>query len=647
MSGIAGIYYLDGRPVEQADVQRMLNSIAHRGPDGSGVWTNGSVALGCQLLRVTPESAKETQPFIHPSGNVVVFDGRLDNRKELLERLQNSTEISVSSPDSAFVSAAYNVFGENFAKYLIGDFVLGLFDLNQQKILLARDAIGVRPLYYYYSPKQFLFASEIKALLAHPQVPSWPNNDYLAKFLFLCLAGDGTGGETFFEGIYSLPPTFMATVTPEGLSKRQHSDFDVTRRIRFKSSEEYAEGFYYYFEQAVRRRLRSMSPIAVSVSGGLDSSSIFCLAETLKRKGPQISPDILGFSYIFDDGTPLDEKSFLSDIERNYSVSIKRIPAGPQGIIDGNREEIWYVESPYLNSVRNYTEPLHKEVQQSGAKLLLAGDMGDQMLFSQAYLLDLFNHLAWDKVWAHLREFEKWNLDVDPKSFRRLFFQNLLKSYVPPRMLPFIRKIKRHLNGNQVNFRGYKRTFRELSYPYTSKNFMRPRFATAHAKSLYHQVKSEYNVFRCEWANKIASMYGIEYAYPYLDQDLVAYLMAIPGEMQTWKGVPKGILRKAMGGVLPTQILERRWKADGTDLLNERVAHDFPRIVESLQTGRTAVRLGYVDEKILSSELTHLSDKIRRSDCLVSWALCDLLGLELWLQVFFDGKRTWKKGSEP
>jgi asparagine synthase (glutamine-hydrolysing) len=430
----------------------------------------------------------------------------------------------------------------------------------------------------------------------------------------------------------------MASVTSEGLSKRQYWDFDVTRRIRFKSFNEYAEGFYYYFEQAVRRRLRSMSPIAVSVSGGLDSSSIFCLAETLKRKDPQIFPKILGFSYIFKDGTPVDEKSFLSDIERDYSVSIKRIPAGPQGIIDGNREEIWYVESPFLNGVRNFTEPLYKEVQQSGVRLLLTGDMGDQMLFSQAYLLDLFNHLAWDKVWAHLREFKKWNLDVDPKFFRRIFFRNLLKSYIPPIVLPFLRKIKRNLNRYQVSFPVYKRTFQERSHQYTSKNYDRTRFATCHAKSLYHEVKSEYNVFRYEWANKMGSIYGIEYAYPYLDQDLVAYLMAIPGEMQTWNGVPKGVLRVAMRGILPAQILERRWKADGTELLNDRVAHDFPRIVESLQTGGLAVGLGYIDGKILSSELTHLGDKIRRSDCLVSWALCDLLGLELWLQVFFGEK---------
>ncbi len=644
MSGIAGIYYLDGRPVERGEIQRMLDSIAHRGRDGCGVWINGAVALGCQLLRVTPESAKETQPFIHPSGIVAVFDGRLDNRKELLERLQNSTEISTSSSDPAFVLAAYKVFGENFAKYLIGDFVLGLFDLNRQKILLARDAIGVRPLYYYCTPKQFLFASEIKALLTHPQVFTCPNIEYLANFLILRHSGDGKDGATFFDGIYSLPPTFMATVTPEGLSKRQYWDFDITRRIRFKSFKEYAEGFYYYFEQAVQRRLRSMSPVAVSVSGGLDSSSIFCLAETIKRKGPQSSPDILGFSYIFNDGTPQDEKSFLLDIENDYTVSIRRLAMGPQGIMEGRREEVWHGESPFLDNLRNVIEPLYKNVQQSGARILLSGTMGDEMLFSQAYLLDLFNHLAWYKVWAHLKEFGKWNLDVDPRLFTRFFFRNLLRFYVPHTILSYLSGIKRKVINNHLRFEGYEQKLHELAYRRTFKrHFAKTSLATAHSKSLYNEIKSMHKIFLWEWANKVASIYGIEYAYPFVDQDLVSYLMAIPGEVQAWNGIPKGILREGMRGVLPARILERRFKADFTDLSNDPVACDFHSIVQSLESGRMAVRLGYVNEKTLSNELKRLRDHIRRPDCLVSWSLYDLLGLEIWLQVFF-GETISEKG---
>ncbi len=645
MSGIVGIYYLDGRPVERSKIQGMLNTISHRGPDGSEIWMDGPAALGCQLLRVTPESAKETQPFVHHSETVVVFDGRLDNREELLPQLKTSIEVSAESPDPAFVLAAYDVFGDSFTEHLVGDFALGLLDPNHHKLLLARDVIGVRPLYYYSTPKQFLFASEVKGLLAHPQVSTRPNDNYLAEFLFNGLSGEDGDASTFFSGVSTLPPGFMVIVTPEGLLKWQYRDFDPTRSIRFKSSEEYVEGFRHHFEQAVRRRLRSMYPVAVSVSGGLDSSSIFCLAETIRKKSPEAYPEIIGLSYILNEGTPQDERSFLSDIERDYSLSINRFPAGPQGIVDGNEEEVWYTEAPLLNSVRNFTEPLFKNVQRSGARLLLSGDMGDQMLFDQAYLLDLFSRLEWRKVWRHLRQFGKWNLDVNPKSFRRLFFRNLFKSNVSQRIFPYLRGIKRKLVKNHLRFEGYEQNFRKLARQRTSNKMSSPesRPATAHSKSLQRKIKSRYNIFLREWINKVASVYGVEFAFPFLDQDLVSYLLATPGEVQMWEGVPKGILRKAMHGVLPTRILERRWKGDGTDLLNDRVARDFPKMLQYFQSDGMAAGFGYVDEKILSSQLIRLGNKIQRPDCLASWALCDLLGLELWLRAFF-GETVAEKG---
>jgi asparagine synthase (glutamine-hydrolysing) len=646
VSGIVGLYNLDGRPAEQTDIQRMVDSIAHRGPDGSGVWTNGSVGLGCQLLRVTPESTKETQPSVHHSGNVAVFDGRLDNREELLLKLKASNEISAESPDPDLVLAAYHEFGDKFVERLIGDFALGLFDLNRQKFLLARDTMGVRPLYYYYTPKLFLFASEIKALLAHPQVSTRPNDDYLAEFLFLRLSGNDGEGSTFFKGVNNLPPGYLANVTQGTLSKTQYWNFDVGRSIRFKYFEEYVEGFRYYFEQAVRRRLRSIYPIAVSVSGGLDSSSIFCLAETIKKRGPQPYPEVLGFSCIFENGTPQDEKSYLLDIEHDYSVSIRRIPMGLQGIMEGSRESLWHVEAPYLDNLQNLTKPLYKSIQESGIRIVLSGTMGDQMLFDQEYLVDLFNHLSWYKVWTHLREFGKWNLDVDPKWFMRFFFRRLIRSYVPDKFVPYFGSIKRKLIKSHLNFGGYKQIFHKMVYRHISNNdLIKTHSSTAHSNSLFNQIKSRYNIFCLEWNNKLASIYGIEFSYPFLDRDLVSYLMAIPGEVQTWKGVPKGILRESLRGVLPMQVLQRRSKADFTDLINEQMVRDFHSIVENLQLGRMAVSLGYVDEKILGHELTRLKGQIRRPDCLVSWSLYDLLGLEIWLQVFFgktiEGKEVY------
>jgi asparagine synthetase B (glutamine-hydrolysing) len=138
-----------------------------------------------------------------------------------------------------------------------------------------------------------------------------------------------------------------------------------------------------------------------------------------------------------------------------------------------------------------------------------------------------------------------------------------------------------------------------------------------------------------EWDNKVAAMHGLETASPFLDRDLLAFLLGIPGEMQTWKGVPKALLREAMRGVLPEAILRRTWKADFSHLVNEGMAQDFPQVVRCLESDSLAVRLGYLDGRLLGNELNLLKGRMRGSDCEAAWSLSDLLGLEVWLQVFF------------
>src|SRR5262249_18316560 len=155
----------------------------------------------------------------------LVFDGRLDNREELLSALKDAPEIEQNCPDPTLVLAAYIAFGERFAERLNGDFALGLFDPRRQQLWLARDAVGIRTLYYYRSGATFLFASEIKALLAHPGVSTRPNDDVLADYIFQGLPGPDERGETFFEGIFSLPPAFLGVLTPKGFMTRRYWDF--------------------------------------------------------------------------------------------------------------------------------------------------------------------------------------------------------------------------------------------------------------------------------------------------------------------------------------------------------------------------------------------------------------------------------------
>ncbi len=630
MSGIVGIWNLDGKPVEPELLARMSATMAHRGLDGEAMWIEGPVGLACQLFRVTPESEKETQPLVDSRGIVLVFDGRLDNREELLASLRDSYKISSSSPDPALVLSVYEEFGDRLPERLMGDFALGLFDPKRQQLLLARDAIGIRPLYYHRVRNTFLFASEIKAILAHPDVSPRPNDDMLAEFLITNVHDQNM---TFFEDVFSLPPAYMAVLTVQGFTKRRYWDFDSAGRIRLGSFDEYAVAFRHLFEQAVRRRLRSAHPVAVSVSGGLDSSSILCVAETLARREIGI-PSIRGVSYTSKERSPSDERAFLIEIEKKYGSSIYQIPLASTGSMEGSEQVVSHVETPMLIEQWSDLHTFLRTIQRRGARVVLTGHWGDQVIFPQQYLVDLFRRLAWREVRTHLHEYSRWLTDLDPRYFRRRFLMDLIKQHVPRRFHPFLRwlRVKRDPPwcSKALHRRACQCAWKRGGNGWTP--------SSAHARSLYETARSTHHVHCMEWENKVASMHGMEMAFPFLDRDLLSFLMAIPGEVLTPNGIPKGLLRAAMAGVLPEAILLRRGKADFTHLVNEAVEHDFPWIVRTVESEGEAVKRGYVSRDVLKKSLDRLEGRIQGATCEVAWTLSDLLGLELWLRAFFCRK---------
>jgi asparagine synthase (glutamine-hydrolysing) len=138
-----------------------------------------------------------------------------------------------------------------------------------------------------------------------------------------------------------------------------------------------------------------------------------------------------------------------------------------------------------------------------------------------------------------------------------------------------------------------------------------------------------------EWNNKVAAMHGLEMAFPFLDRDLISFLMAIPGEVSTHQGVPKALLREGMRGVVPKTILKRRWKADFTSLVNEGLDKAYPRLIQNLDRGRS-VELGYLKGEVLKAKLVSFRGQLKGPSSETAWALSDLLGLEIWLQTFFS-----------
>jgi asparagine synthase (glutamine-hydrolysing) len=635
MSGIVGLWNLDGRPLEPSVLDGMSRTLRHRGPDGEGRCIDGSSGFVHQHAWVTPEEVGEQQPLVGRTDAVLVLDGRIDNRDELLRAL----DLPRTASDAGCVLAAYERWGDAFAERLNGDFALAVFDESRQRLILARDAIGIRPLYYFRNERLFAFASEIKALLAHPDIPSQPDDEGIADFLLMSSRPLDQQAATCFAGISAVEPAHLVIATPGRAAARRYWDFDAGLAIRLRSFAEYTEAFQERFSTAITRRIRSAYPIAVSVSGGLDSSSIFCEAETLVRSGAGACPGIKGVAYSGFAGTDSDEVAFLREIEREYGVSIDRFPLEQfSGLASGVHEQIGAIEAPFLDYMWGVTRELHRRARATGARVLLSGTWGDQVLFSSAYLIDLFRRLAWGKILHDLREYRRWFGEEEARILTRSFAWATARHHLPPALVPPLKRIRlkwfppgRPKRWFSDAFLG--RALRFADRPAT----MGAGFHSAQARSIYLEARSKYHVHCMEWNNKVTALSGLDAALPFLDRDLIAFLMAIPGEIQNWRGVPRGLMREAMRGILPEPVRTRAWKANFTNAVNRGVEQDLSAITHALSRDSLGVRRGYLDPERLAPEVAALSASLSEADTSYSWDLADVFGLEVWLQVFFQG----------
>jgi asparagine synthase (glutamine-hydrolysing) len=636
VSGIVAIWNLDDRPLAADLLVRMRRRLAHRGRDDEGQWVVGPTGLGCQLSRITPESAMEEQPVVGAGGTVLVFDGRVDNRTELLGALRDRADLGGDPADSEIVSAAYDLYGRGLPEKLLGEFAFALFDPRQESLFLARDALGVRPLTYCRIGETVLVASEIKALLEHPAVSATPNADALADFIFDHVHDLEA---TFFAGVLNLPPAHAALVTRQGVRTWRYWDFDPATRTDLSSFEEYAECFVGLLRAATLRRMRSAHPVSISVSGGLDSSSILSLAAEMSEQGQVARP--VAVAYMPPGGSDADESEFLADIEAFTGIQIERLPMA-QGILDRCEEGIWHLEVPWLDGQWNTTVEFMGWLGQAGVRVMMTGNWADELLFPQAYLVDLFRRMRWRQISAHLREFGPWMTDADERFFCRRFWMDLVKFHLPGPLLPLAHRsrVKRGVPWFARDFRrhGYRRSWRLRRDVRTS--------GTAHFRSLYAEARSAHHVMCLEWNDKIAAMHGLEITYPFLDRDLVAFLMSVPGEIITCGGVPKALLREAMRGKLPEAIRQRRWKANFLGAINQGIEWEYDRIVDKLGSLRSAAERGYIDGGRLGSRLVDLRRGLRSDSDEAAAAVLELLALEIWLRVFFEpGERTGADGA--
>lgn len=628
VSGIFGVCCFDGRPVDRALVSGMSETLAHDGRDGEGVAVEGSSAIGCRLLRGSADAARAAQPVHTASGARVVFDGRLHNRSELISELRNLCDISTATSDAGLAAASYAIGGPAFATRLLGDFAVAVLDVRARRVVLARDGMGIRPLYYRRTPSSVLFGSHIKTVTVDPAFEVRPDNQLLAELLLRRAHRRACDNATLFAGVSQVPPGHVAVFTSSGTQLHRYWDFDRRRQDSARSFDDCAHEFRHLFERAVSRRLTSTHPTAIAVSGGLDSSSIFCAASRATAR------PVVGLTYTPHDGSASDESAFVTDVERACGKAIRHVDAPAEGLLYESAAIVRAAEAPMLNGQWFRGHRLLNAVTAAGARTLLTGHWGDQLLFDQAYLVDLLRTGAWRTLGAHLREYPRWFPDARAGEFLIQFGSDVLEYALPRWLRSTVRAAKRRVNDPEPWDDWFTDRFRQEPRPDV---FDHAAGAPALACALYREVRSQYHHLCLEWNAKVGASYGVDIAFPFLDRDLVEFLIGVPGTVLARDGAPKALLRESLKGLAPDTILRRRAKAHFTEAVNRSTRQDFAALLKMLGPTSLVVELGYVDASKLARGLAAAGPALETSSTsIVSWRVTAVAALELWLRQFVE-----------
>lgn len=563
MSGIAGILSGEnGRPADEADIQRMLARMRHRGRDGSSWWTGGGAALGHAWLDTTGEGGPG--PLTMAGGKLAVTaDCRLDNRDELLARLGIRDR---SAPDAALLMRAYLKWGETCPTYLQGDFAFAIWDAERRALLCVRDHFGIKPFYYHSGAGRFAFASEIGPLLALGGIETTINEHQISGFL-AGLPDDPQS--THYADIFRLPARHVLVVADDKAVLRRYWQIEPSSRPRRRDA---AEEFGQLFSQSVRNRMRGTSAVGAMLSGGLDSSSIACVAG--RHLASERKPQLKTFSLVFEKGSPMDEKPFIDAVLGAWPLDGTPIAIGnyaPFAEFDRILEE---QEGTFLAPGLSLTRSIYRTAGASGIKVLLDGHGGDEVVsHGHGLLHELANQGKWLALWHELRGAS----GVYGEGMLSMYLR-FLTLYGPAWRIARLRgQMNRLLSrlrprqaepgrgpawGGLVNGELARRT--DLVDRFRRAGYMPASVSASEALTHRWVLSTGLVPHAFEVLDKAAANFGIEPRYPFWDKPLVEFCLALPGEEKLHNGFGRHVLRQAMQGLLPPAVQWRRDKIDFT-----------------------------------------------------------------------------------
>lgn len=562
VSAIVGVLDRTATGVDSDRIRALTTQLQQFGPDGACYWVGDSVGVGYQHHRTTPEAPADPPP-VQEGSTVVVADLRLDNRSELRTRLDCRDE---GISDTALLREAYEEWGVYCPDELVGAFAFAIWDCDRHRLLCARDHIGVKPLYVVDQPETVAVASAVPPLLDVPGVDVTPNHTRIGDFL----TGRFENREaTFYENVERLPPGHSITVTRDEVQRRAYWSPADVEPLDTAPQAAYERRFRELFETAVADRMRAAGRVGSLLSGGLDSSSICCVAG--RRQSETGAEPLPTVSAVFDSVPACDEREYIQavlDAGRFDPTFVRGDQIGPLDAVDTMLEG---GSEPYYPSLFMLIPGLFAEANDAGIDVLLNGYGGDQTMGS-----DLRGHLRGlarrGRVLSLLSEVRAYANRYPGLSTRGVLWRDVLRPLAPG---PIRRTWHRRFDPEHY----VANAFAPLNQGFAHESGLAGRLArdatSAPARSQRalrrRSLAASEPSFYLERSHVAGALTGVEPRFPYFDKRLVEFSLGLPPGQTVQNGLDRTIVRAALGDELPDAVRRRDDKAE----FSPNVVHGF------------------------------------------------------------------------
>lgn len=628
MCGIAGILRRDGQPVNERLVAQMTAALHHRGPDDSGYFLDGPVGLGnCRLSII--DLAGGHQPMANETGTVwVVYNGEIYNFGELRHFLEARGRRFRTSSDTEVIIRAYEEFGPAGVERLRGMFAFALWDVSRKRLLLARDQIGIKPLYYVLGSQRLVFASEIRALLLDPRVPRGLSLRALDRFLSFSYV---PGEETIFEGIRRLPPGHLLLYEEGKVEIRPYWHLAVSPDGH-ETEDRYTAELQDLLEQAVKRHLVADVPVGVFLSGGLDSSSLVAL---LAKMGRQDTPT---FSVGFADGSYFNEIEDARQVARHFGMNHIPLVVRPD-VADLLPRVVRSLEEP-IGDPSTFLTYLISRAAREHVKVVLTGIGGDELFAGYRRYLGARQVTRLRRLPGAVRNFLRWGVNHVPATeesrlgYHLTLLRRLLDAAEAPHPDAYIRMLSYFTPAMKAQL--YSPAVRAALADHDPTARFRARFAEpADADLLARIFYLDLLTFLPDnlllFSDKMSMAVSLELRVPLLDLDLVTFAARLPASLRLRGVRMKYLLRKAMAPLLPPVVLAKS-KQGFSAPVGQWIRRDLKDYADDLLSAETIARRGLWEPAYVARLLAeHRSGRREWGHHLFS-----LMVFELWHRAFMD-----------